>query len=239
VRETFARDLGALLHLREYECALQDRLDKIADSLRAPGRIRRIEPLCVFDISRQFGDMGGQGVVTGSTNVGVCRVGFLNQRAEQTRVIWQFALQNLAAKIDVAEQAFERVLQMLIGCRSEKPFRRRSPKGGGGKREFVLAFEVMEKAAFGHARFVADVINRRRGVTFGPDYVQRRVQGLVFDSCCIGVPILRYIPTSGYVVKTESGLSFCRLAHSLRVPLTRCRHGWRLEVGDSQSLMGS
>ena len=120
MRETFARDLGALLRLREYERALQNRLDKIADALRAPRCVRSVEPLGGFDISRQFGDMGGQGIVTGDTNVGVCRVGFLNQRAEQTCVIRQFALQYLAAKIDVAEQAFERISQLLKGRGSEK-----------------------------------------------------------------------------------------------------------------------
>jgi hypothetical protein len=148
---------------------------------------------------------------------GVCRVGFLNQRAEQTCVIWQFALQYLAAKIDVTEQAFERISQLLKGRGSEESFRRRSPKGGGGKREFVLAFEVMKKAAFGHARLVPDVINCGRRVTLGPDDVQRRVQELCFRNMLYWGCHRRVHTTSGYAVKAKSRSSFFSPARSLRL----------------------
>src|SRR5208283_1972515 len=63
MRETLAHHLGALLRLGEDECALQDRLDEIADACRAPRRIGRVEPLRGLDVARQNGDMRRQAPV--------------------------------------------------------------------------------------------------------------------------------------------------------------------------------
>ena len=59
------------------------------------------------------------------------------------------------------------------------------PIGGRGQREIVLAFEVMEEAALGDARRVANVVNRRGGVALGADRIERGVEELlVFNSWC-------------------------------------------------------
>src|SRR5215471_16621503 len=43
-------------------------------------------------------------------------------------------------------------------------------------RQFLLAFEMMEEAALGEARIVADVVNRRRRIALGADDVQRGIE---------------------------------------------------------------
>jgi hypothetical protein len=70
MREALACHLGALLCLGEDERALQNRLNEIADARRAPRRIRRIEPLCGFDVARQDGDVPRQDLVAGGADVG-------------------------------------------------------------------------------------------------------------------------------------------------------------------------
>src|SRR5208337_3073434 len=104
MRETFAHDLRTLLCLGEDECALQNRLDEVADAFGAPWRIGRVELFCGGNIARNNRNMRGHPLVAGGADIGMRGVGFLNQRAKETGVVRQIALQNLATKIDIAEQ---------------------------------------------------------------------------------------------------------------------------------------
>ena len=47
-------------------------------------------------------------------------------------------------------------------------------------RQFFLAFEVMEEAALSHARRVADIVHRRRGVALGAKHLQGGIQQFGF-----------------------------------------------------------
>ena len=113
----------------------------------------------------------------GSANIRVCRIGFLNQRSEQARVVGQLALKNLPAKPDIAEQPLQRVTQLAVWCRCEKPFSHDSPMRRR-KCAFILAFEVMKKAALGHPCFVADVLDRSSRVAFRADDMQAAFRSL-------------------------------------------------------------
>ena len=109
MRQIFAHDVGALLCLGENECALQNRLDEVADTFRTPRRIRRIELFRSLNILREERDMGRHALVAGSPNVGMRGIGFLHQRPEQAGIVRQLAAQNFSAEIDVAEQPLQRV----------------------------------------------------------------------------------------------------------------------------------
>src|ERR1700722_11370797 len=103
MREAFAHYLGTALRLGENECALQNRLNEIADAFRAPWGIRRVELPCRLDIPRDDGDVARCSLIAGSPNVGMRGVGFLQQRAEEAGVVRQIAAQNPGTEIDVAE----------------------------------------------------------------------------------------------------------------------------------------
>jgi hypothetical protein len=55
----------------------------------------------------------------------------------------------------------------------------------GGECQLILAFEVMEEAALGHARLVADVVNRSCCTALSTNNVQSRIKqlGLRFVLC--------------------------------------------------------
>src|SRR5579862_5192006 len=99
--KALAGDLRTLLGLGEDEGALQDRLYEHADALGAPSRVGRVETLCGFDVFDEGVDVRCQAALAGGADVRMGRIGFLQQRAEKTGVVWQLAAQDLDAEIDV------------------------------------------------------------------------------------------------------------------------------------------
>ena len=210
MREAVARDLGALRRLGVDERALQDRLDEIADAFGGPGRLRRIAALGGFDVGDQHGDVRRHALLAGGANVGVGRVGLLHQRAEQAGVVGQFALQDLGAEIDVAEQALQRVVEATIRRGGEEALGHFVPERRGRQREIVLAFEVVEEAALGDARGVADVVDRGRRIAALADHMQRRVEQLQLGLVRGAGGHYCSIPICWYLVNTDSTVCYSR-----------------------------
>ena len=108
----------------------------------------------------------------------MCVVNFLHHRAEQAGVVGKLARQHRPAKIDIAEEAVERVGMSAIGCAREEPLGHGAEMPGRRNAERLLAVEVVEERALGDAGCRAEAVDRRRLVAPGADLVQRRVEEL-------------------------------------------------------------
>ena len=178
MRETFAHDLGALLCLGEDECALQNRLNEIADAFRAPRRIGRITLFGGLKVARQHFDMFRHAAIARRPDVRMRGIDFLDQRAHQAGVLGDLALQHRCAELDIAEQALTGIGAGGVrrGLKNRRGHRLEMLRGRDAK--LLLASEVVEEAALRHARGGANIVHRRRRIAFGADNVARGVQQL-------------------------------------------------------------
>jgi hypothetical protein len=145
VVDRFARNLRTLGGLGEDERALEDGLDEIADALGGPGRVGRIEVFGGLGVAGESFDMGGEGVFAGGAKVRVGGVGLLDEGAEQAGVVGQLAGEDGGAEVEVAEQAIDRVLGLVVGSGGEEASGALLPvlDGGEGKRIFGFASRQM------------------------------------------------------------------------------------------------
>src|ERR1051326_4791094 len=102
----------------------------------------------------------------------------LHHRSGEARELRQFACQESLAKIDIGEDAIERICREGIGRVREQFARARFPVLNRGEGEFILALEVVEEAAFSDAGFGAHVLDARCVVSLDPDNLDRRVDEL-------------------------------------------------------------
>jgi len=92
-------------------------------------------------------------------------VNFLNRRAKQAGVVRDIPLQHRSAEIDVAEHAVARIGIGVIGSRAEQRRGHRPELLDGCNAEPLLAFEMVEEGALGHARRSTDIVHRGGRVT--------------------------------------------------------------------------
>ena len=88
-------------------------------------------------------------------------VDFLHHRSDEACELRNLAGEDCPAEIDVAENAIERVLVLVVGRAREKHTCHFRPIVGRRNSEGFLVFEMVEKRTFGDARRVAKVIHRR------------------------------------------------------------------------------
>ena len=131
------------------------------------------------------GDVGlqRQGVaddlaLAGGADRRVGGVGLLHHGAEEAGVFGQLALEDLAAEVDVAEQALERVGERLVGGGGEEAGGHLAEMGGGGDAELLLGAEVVEEGALGDAGRLAELVDRGGGEALAADHVHGGVEQL-------------------------------------------------------------
>ena len=104
------------------------------------------------DVGLQRQGVAGDLALAGRADRRVGGVGLLHHGAEQAGVFGQLALEDLAAEVDVAEQALERIRGGLVGGGGEDAGGHLAEVGGGGDAELLLGAEVVEEGALGDAR---------------------------------------------------------------------------------------
>src|ERR1039457_1104177 len=172
VVDGFAGSLRALGGLGEDKRTLQDGLHEVADAFGGPGCIGCVEILGGLHVSSEGVDMRGERMLAGGADVGVGRVGLLDKGAEQAGVVGQFAGEDGGAEVEVAEQAVDGVLGVVVGRGGEESSGALFPVVDGGESEIILGLEVVEEAALGDAGFAADVVDGGGGVAFGANDVE-------------------------------------------------------------------
>src|SRR5580698_9018779 len=113
--------------------------------------------------------MPADGCIARIANVGVSEVCLLNHRASETRELCNIAAQHGLAKVEVAEEALERIIESLVGSGSEQRFGRLRPMIGGCDGERFLTRKVMKERTLGHAGPGAEFVNGRCGVALLTD----------------------------------------------------------------------
>jgi hypothetical protein len=101
---------------------------------------------------------------------------FLHHRAEQAGEFRWRATNECLAQIEVGEHAVPRVGQLLMGRLREQAAGDAVPVLHRSQRHRFLALEMVEKAALGHPRRRADIVDRGGGVTLGPDDLHGRIE---------------------------------------------------------------
>jgi hypothetical protein len=176
VLDGFAGNLRALGGLGEDEGALKDRLDEVADAFGGPGCVGGVEILGGLDVSSEGFNVRGERVLAGGADVGVGRVGLLDKGAEQAGVVGQFAGENSGAEFEVAEEAVDGVLGVVVGRGGEESSGALFPVVDGSESEIILGLEVVEEAALSDAGFAADVVNGSGGVAFGANDMEGSIE---------------------------------------------------------------
>ena len=168
--------LRALPGLGQDEGTLDHGLDVQRQAVGAPGCTGGVKPPRLGDVFRKHRAMHPKLRVAGLADGGVRVVDLLHQGAEQAGVVGQLALQDGDAKVDVAEQPVERVGMGLVRRGAEHPIGHTAEMPGGDERQFFLAAEVVEEAALGQRRGIADVFDARGRVTLAADDTQRSIE---------------------------------------------------------------
>jgi hypothetical protein len=162
-------DVCTVLGLGKNERALKDGLRVEGEAPGGPGRLDAVlvdrRPYIRFDLR----DVAGDRACAGIANRRIAVVRFLHHRAGQAGEPGKRALQNRLAEVDVAEHPGERIGVTVVGRRCEQAARHLRPVVSGGDSHVVLAGEMMEERALGHAGGGAKVIDRRCRVTLRPD----------------------------------------------------------------------
>ena len=110
------------------------------------------------DKGRVFADVA----IAGGADVGICFIGFLHHRAEETGELRQRPLQNAFAKVDIAEDALARIGKPAKRRCGKQCLGARGEMRGGGDGARLLAGEVMEEPALGEPGPRADVVDAGR-----------------------------------------------------------------------------
>jgi hypothetical protein len=176
MREAVARDFGAAFRLCEYKGALQHRLRKEREALRAPLGCRRVERFGSGDVLCDLRGVRADVGVTRVADRGVCVVRLLHHGAEEAGEFGDGPGEDRRAEFDIAEQAIQRIRELAIGRGTEKPLSHLGKMCGCGDRQIFLAIEVMEEGALGQAGCRADVVHRGPRIALRADHLHRRIQ---------------------------------------------------------------
>ena len=128
------RDRRVLRRLREHKGALNHRLGVEREAARGPSPGDAIFAPRRGDVGLQRCGVPKDGFAAGIADGRMRLVDFLHRGAGEAGELARLAADQRLAKIDVGEQAVQRIRQFAVGGRGEQAARRRSPPLGGGER---------------------------------------------------------------------------------------------------------
>src|SRR5262249_17455533 len=134
---------------------------------------RRLDVL--LDLSRTVVDR----CPTCPHEVGMRCVNLLNHGASEAGNFADFLLEHHLSKLEVAQNAVQRVVMGVIRRRGEYGVRALGPVVGAGNGQSILALEVMEERTLRKTRFLTHLIDRGGGVTFLPHQRDRGLEQLL------------------------------------------------------------
>ena len=145
-------------------------------------------------------------------------IGLLDDRADKAGEVGQVAGQESLAKLDIGNEASERIRSLVVGRRGEQRRGHRLPMRDRRQRQIFLALEVMKEASLRQPRLGADVLDPGRAIAFGAHDPQRRVEELDLGFVlklhgCANLSVS--IPTAGYGRQAACGVN---LELSARAP---------------------
>lgn len=183
VVETVGRDLRTSLCFSKDERSLNHGLHVERETLWSPIGWNAMQGDGRSNVRLQSRRVRSQVLVASAADRRVGYVDFLNHGAKETSELGEFAGKDGFAEVDVAQKAIDRIGQASIGSGSKNALCKDGEMFSGRKGEILLAFEVMEEAAFAETSRCADVVNRRGFVTFRANNVNRRVEELLSGKC--------------------------------------------------------
>src|ERR1700722_14541269 len=155
-----ARGLG------QNEGSLQDRLGMQRQALSGPGDAQPIVLHRLRNIRFNRGSVSAEACLTRLANLRVRAIDLLHQRAEKTGELGDFALEELLAKIEVAQDPMERIAVLLVRRAAEKDRWCVGPVVRRSDRKRLLALEMVKECALGDAGLDTKLIDRRRRIAF-------------------------------------------------------------------------
>src|ERR1700730_10330674 len=116
-------------------------------------------------------------------------VGLLTHGAEEAGELREGSRQDAGAKIDVAEQAVQRIGELAIRRCAKEPPGHLGKMLGRRDREVFLAFEVVEERALGQAGCGTDVVHGGPRIALRADHLHCRVEEtsprIGMGGCCV------------------------------------------------------
>jgi len=120
--------------------------------------------------------MGADIGVAGAADGGMRVVGLLHHGAEKAGEGRDGPVHDGGAKVDIAEEAIERIGGRTIGRRAEKLVRHLCEVRRRGDRQILLALEMMKEGPLGEASLAADIVHRGGRIAFGADNLHGGVE---------------------------------------------------------------
>src|SRR5690554_4310944 len=151
---------------------------------------------------------------------------FLHHRAHQAGIFKALAANDRAAKFEIAQDALQRVLWLVIGRCGEKLAGGLAPEVGRRDAQRLLALKIVEERALCDAGRLTEVIDRGRcktlladRVTGGFEEASFRVAGrgrrCVFLGHARSIPVGWYVGKSGFESRPDAYPSFVGILKSV------------------------
>jgi len=157
--KAFSGNGGVMLRLGEDERSLDDGLSVKGEAFRGPAGVKAACGDGSGNVGLHLAGMGADVAIAGLADSGMSLVSLLDHGAQQAGELGKLAEENCLAKVDVAEQAVDRVGQAAIGSLGKRALGHGRKMLGGGQGQVFLALEVVKETALGEAGGFADVFD--------------------------------------------------------------------------------